>query len=400
MLSGNRLRILSVIDDLYFGGDEYRLLAFGQTLDRNRFDLTLATILRPDAEAHKQHGSLREEFVASGIDVIHLDEVHTFDDSGSRSVVGLLRSGGAFWRRLRKLSRLIRERNIDLLDIHLAPANPLGVMAGLMNSRPSIVTLYQTMGMQSWPLWLSGQFNLCMADRLITDSEVQRDSIQRWTLRRRQLFVIPNGTSLRKSAVTSAQMRTMLGLSTDSRVRVVGQIGGLIPYKGQMVLLDAARLVLQEEPNVEFLLVGYVRGDPGYRDQLHQKAASLGIAGQVKIVSYAGNIADIWKVIDLHVHASLLDSLPNAILEGMSEGKPAVVTRVGGIPDVVEDGKTGLIVPPGDSRSLANALIRVLREPDLSARLGDAARERYLERFRPETMTARLEKCFLALANS
>jgi glycosyltransferase involved in cell wall biosynthesis len=285
-----------------------------------------------------------------------------------------------------------------VLDIHLMPANPLGVVAGLVKSRPTMITVYQTMGMERWLYWLSGQFNLCMADRLLTDSEAQRESIRRWTLRRCTAWVIPNGTSLSESGYTPGEMRTLLGLSADPRLRIIGQISGLIRYKGQMVLLDAAKLVLEQEPDVKFLIVGYVRGDPGYREQLEQRAAALGIAQHVKIVSYAGDIADIWNIIDIHVHASLLDSLPNAILEGMSLGKPAVVTRVGGVPEVIESEETGLIVPPGDPRALATALLRILRDPELGRRLGRAARRRYTSGFQPESMTRKLEQCFLEIA--
>jgi len=398
MPASDKLHILSVIDDLYFGGDEYRLLAFGRTLNRNQFDHTLVTIFSPDSDSEKRHGSLRRSFLESGIDVIHLEESHASEAPRSAGIVQSLRSGATLCRRLKKLCRVIQDRNIDVLDIHLAPANPLGLVAGLIKSRPSAITLYQTMGMEHWLHWLSGQFNLCMADRLITDSEAQKESIRRWTLRRCKACVIPNGTSLRESGFTPAQVRAMLELPADPNVRIIGQISGLIPYKGQMGLLDAAYRVLQQEPNVVFLIVGYVRGDPDYKEQLQQRASALGIAQQVKIVSYAGDIADIWSVIDIHVHASLIDSLPNAILEGMSLGKPAAVAGVGGVSEVIESEETGLIVPPGDPQALATALLRFLRDPELGRRLGRSAYARYHASFRPESMTRKLEQCFLEIA--
>jgi glycosyltransferase involved in cell wall biosynthesis len=103
-------------------------------------------------------------------------------------------------------------------------------------------------------------------------------------------------------------------------------------------------------------------------------------------------------VIDLHVHASRFDSLPNAIIEGMSLGKPAVVTSVGGIPEVVTHGETGLIVPPGDIDGLEGAILRLLDSPAEAARLGAGARRRYEERLRPERMTADMEQLFARLA--
>src|SRR5205814_3717779 len=89
------------------------------------------------------------------------------------------------------------------------------------------------------------------------------------------------------------------------------------------------------------------------------------------------------------------DSLPNAIIESMSLGKPAVVTAVGGVPDAVSNGETGLVVPPGDAQALAGALIQVLQNPSLANRLGRAAMSRHHERYRPELMARKLESCFV-----
>jgi glycosyltransferase involved in cell wall biosynthesis len=401
-----KLHILSVVDDLFFGGGEYRLLAFGQTLDRTRFDYTLVTLLRPDEQLERKYGSLRGQFVESGIEVIHFDGSPVGYWNSSRGLSRIPRSAVSFLRRLLKLRALIRERQIDVLDIHLPPTNPVGVLAGLITSRPTIVTLYQIMGVERWLLWLSCQFNLCMANLLVTDSAQQREAIRQWVVRSRKVRVIPNPTLLSESSFTAAQMRISLELPVDPRIKVIGQISRLIPYKGHMVLLDAARLVLAQEADVAFLIVGYLTGDSSYPRQLNEKSRALGIEARVRFVSYPGNIADVWRAIDIHAHASLLDSLPNAILESMCLGKPAVVTNVGGISTMVENEKTGLVIPAGDPQSLADALLRLLRDPSFANRLGEAARHRYVEKFRPENMTSQLEQLFLevearsALSNS
>jgi len=115
-------------------------------------------------------------------------------------------------------------------------------------------------------------------------------------------------------------------------------------------------------------------------------------------VSYPGPIGDVWQALDIHVHASLMDSLPNAIIEGMSLALPAVVTSVGGIPEMVEHEETGLVVPPDDPASLANALLQLLRHPYQAAALGQAAYRRYRDRYGTEAMTRTLEQLFATLA--
>jgi glycosyltransferase involved in cell wall biosynthesis len=148
-----------------------------------------------------------------------------------------------------------------------------------------------------------------------------------------------------------------------------------------------------------FLVVGYERppGDTIYRKELRQRAIELGIGDRVIIAHYPGAIGDVWSVIDIHVHASLYDSLPIAVQEGMSLGKPAVVTSVGDVATMVENERTGLVVPPGDSDALADAILRLLGDQLTAERLGRAAAQRYLERYRPEVMTRAIEDLFLEL---
>jgi glycosyltransferase involved in cell wall biosynthesis len=194
------------------------------------------------------------------------------------------------------------------------------------------------------------------------------------------------------------EARRRFGLPDDTRTRIIGQIGRLIEAKGQTILLHAAKKILNQGSNVAFLMIGYAVNRQ-YRDTLIQLAHQLGIADHVRIVSYPGSIGDAWKAIDVHVHPSLFDSQPISVIEGMSLGKPAVVTSVGGLPEMVEHGRTGLLIPPGDPDALCAAVLQLLQDPALPIRLGSAARERYAQRHRPEVMARALEKVFLEMIN-
>jgi glycosyltransferase involved in cell wall biosynthesis len=177
-------------------------------------------------------------------------------------------------------------------------------------------------------------------------------------------------------------------------VRIVGQISRFVPWKGQAVLLEAARRVLAEERDVAFLLCG-LPIDLAFRAEMTRRAAALG--DRVRVVSYPGPAADVWRVIDVHAHAALYDSSPIALHEGMSLHRPAVATAVGGIPELVTHEATGLLVPPGDADALAAALLRVLRDPATAERLGAAALARYERDHRPEQMARRTEALFAEL---
>jgi glycosyltransferase involved in cell wall biosynthesis len=127
-------------------------------------------------------------------------------------------------------------------------------------------------------------------------------------------------------------------------------------------------------------------------------AVALRISDRVKICSYPGWIGDVWKVIDVQAHPALSDSLPNAIIEGMSLAKPAVVTNVGGIPTMVEHEITGLVVPPNDENALATALLRIIHDHALAKQLADASFARFSTRYTAEIFTRQLEDLFTELA--
>jgi len=386
--SRRRIHILSVIDDLHFGGDEYRLLTFAQSLNKLRFQHTVLTLMKEDPKTAESYGSMREQYRSAGVRLLDLGQ-RPLGHQPEQWTSKLL----SFKEKVRKLKALIREERVDLLDVHLAPANLACAAATLGTNIPFVVTLYQLTTMQSAKLWLAGQLNLAKAAALITDTDAQASEIRKWLLSTPQIRVIPNGTPVPQPILPREQVLTLLNIPDEPALTIIGQISSLVGYKGHLVLLDAAKQVLERHPECLFLLVGYERRETGYRESLRQRAADLGIAERVKIAGYPGNIGDVWNIIDIHAHASLLDSLPNALLEAMSLRKPSVVTSVGGIPEAIEHGVNGFLVSPGNAEHLARHLLLLLDDPGLRTKLGYAAYATYSGRYRPEVMTGLLEDC-------
>jgi len=390
-----RIHILSVIDDLHFGGDEYRLLAFAQSLDKLRFRHTIVTLMREDRASGDRYGSMRAQYRRAGVGLLDLGQPPIAYE-GRQGASRLL----SFKEKVGKLKALVRKENIDVLDDHLPPANLACAAATLGTGIPFVVTLYQLNTIQSTKLWLAGQFNLGSAALLVTDSNAQASQFRKWLLRSREIRVIPNGTSPPDPVLTRKQVLRLLTIPDEAHLTIIGQISSLVSYKGHLVLLEAAKQVLERHPECLFLLVGYERRERGYRECLLQRASDLGIAERVRIAGYPGPVGDVWNIIDIHAHASLLDSLPNAILEAMSLGKPSVVTSVGGIPEAIDHGVNGFIVPPGNPDLLARHLLLLLDDSDLRMKLGYAAKVTYSRRFRPEVMTRQLEDCFRAVTSA
>jgi glycosyltransferase involved in cell wall biosynthesis len=361
-----------------------------------------------------------QELVEAGVKVIPLGKVQGRTKPLSVRPDQVVRTGTVLCGVLRQLKRIIQDCQVDLIDAHLLVPNIIGSLCGVLTDVPTAITLYGTKVLpdQLQVTATDAQFSLRerqisrgqllmwrtpvrlsleLADVVITDSHARRRDIEAWkTWMKAPVRVIPNGIVPPVPMRTSADIRKEFSLPQSDKMRVVGQISRLIPSKGHRVLLEAARMVLSSNPETFFLIVGY--DAPGaYKASLEQDAIRLGISERVRVLAYPGHIGDVWSVIDIHVHASLHDSLPNAIIEGMSLGRPAVVTSAGGIPELVENEITGLMVPPGNPQELAEALLRLLHEDGTARRLGEAARLRYEAQYRPEIMTRALEDLFTDL---
>ena len=393
-----RLRIASIIGDLPLGGSQNRLLSFARTIDKTRFEHLVITLYRAELSHERQVGSLRPMYAEAGIDVIDLGMKPRVRIRPSPRPHHVVAAGATMSRLVHRLCGAIRERRIDLIDAQHDTATLFGVLAGTLTRRPTTITQYFPTYFDRPGMRLLGKAAYARADAFICDSTANSELINRWLPRpHRRSMVIPNGVPMPVATRTNLEMRGLLDIPVDRSVPVVGQVSRLIPYKGHLVLLRAARAVLAQRPDTYFIFTGYPNEDPTYAETLRQEARDLGIADRVRIVSWPGSIGDIWEVIDVHVHASLHDSLPIAITEGMSLAKPAVVTDVGGVKEMVTHEETGLVVPMNDPEALAAGLVRLLREPATGRRLGAAAQRRYQLGYRPEIMSRALEDLFVDL---
>lgn len=397
-----RLRIVSLVTNLYIAGDSNRLLAYARAVDATRYDHRLLLLVRPDDRSLAQHGPMVDKFEAHGIRIDHLDEPSRASRRRDRGRLRtLFDDARAFPRILRQLRSYFVAQGVDVVDARLSYSILLGAIAGRWAGVPVIVATEY--GQEFWrpPLrWLAGQIAYKLCDALISDSNYRVDSYKKWLwFGHKRAVTIENGIFTPRSQRSPKEMRREFGLPTDERIRIIGQVSRLVPYKGHRILIDAARRVLDADPDVAFLICGYAHV-PNYIDELNAQAKDLGIADRVRIVSYPGPIADVWQAIDVHAHASVYDSSPIAIHESMALGRPAVVTSTGGIPDLVIVDKTGLVVPPGDPAAFADGLLRVLGDVELAQRLGRAARKRFENGFRARVMTDRLHQLFEEILDS
>ena len=170
---------------------------------------------------------------------------------------------------------------------------------------------------------------------------------------------------------------------------LVGNVAALAPHKGQRHLIDAMRLVVRDLPDARLLIMG----DGELRDTLQEQIKHLGLERHVTLTGFRDDALGLMRSMDVFVMSSVTEGLGSAMLEAMACERAIVGTRAGGIPEVIEDDVTGLLVPPRDHEAMAGAIVRLLKDPARRRQMGAAGRARVVSEFSVEALvqsTARI----------
>jgi glycosyltransferase involved in cell wall biosynthesis len=208
---------------------------------------------------------------------------------------------------------------------------------------------------------------------------------------------IPNGIPLPPVAEPGADVRAELGIEPDQPV--IGAVVVLRPQKALEVLLRAAAAIRRRVPEVAVLVVGggdvsHGGTDNPYVRSLHRLSAELGLEGTVRFLGLRDDVPALLKALDVCLLSSDYEGSPLSVLEYMEASRPVVATRVGGVPDIVQDGVTGVLVEPQDPEGLAGAVVGLLRDPERATAMGRAGRERRLAEFTIEAAVGRVEALY------
>jgi glycosyltransferase involved in cell wall biosynthesis len=210
------------------------------------------------------------------------------------------------------------------------------------------------------------------------------DKVKRYANSANQFQVIPYALEIEDYDFSLRGSSTRCRFGIDPGTPVVVMMGRLTQFKGQDVLVRAAALVLRECPQAQFLIAGRPAWGDGenYEQSLTALIAELGLGQNVRLVGFIDHneIPDFIATSSLVVMPSIEEPFGFVALEGMAMARPVVATRAGGVPEFVSDGKVGLLIPPRDHEALAKAILYLLRNPELAADMGRAAR-RHVEQY-------------------
>jgi glycosyltransferase involved in cell wall biosynthesis len=299
------------------------------------------------------------------------------------------------------VARYLRRNRIDVVHASGFYPNVLAVLGAWLAGTPAIIAAVRDMGQ----MWTPAQLRLqrivgFLADAVVTNADAVAERLRGEGWDPKRIEVIRNGIDCRPQPISGPDLRRQLGVAPSTPL--VGMVTRLTRLKGLEDFIDAVAILAPRHPQARFLIVGGPVFDKygvgaDYDQELAQRAARLGLADRVLFLGWRNDAGAILGQLTISVLPSLTEGLSNVLIESLAAGVATVATSVGGNPEVVEEGVTGLLVPPSDPVRLAAAIDRLLADPELAARFGRAGRRRYEERFTIDRMVQQMMRLYRRL---
>jgi glycosyltransferase involved in cell wall biosynthesis len=365
--STRRTRVMHITQDLMVGGLERVIVLLCRTLDRERFE--------PSVLCLRGAGGFAPELVEQGI------PVHVLPWSPEK----------LDYFAFRKVGEVLRERRIDVIHTHNTGPFFHGALGATL---AGVKTHIHTDHARPFPdslRWMVAEHVLShLAYRVVGVSDDTTHNLRHYEkIPESKLATIPNGIDLQPVRTDPARLRQELGISPATTV--IGTAGRLTHQKGMEFLIQAAGLLAPRFPDLTVLIVG----EGSEQNALQEMVRSAGLQDRVRLLGLRMDIPDLLALFDIYALPSRWEGLPMAILEAMAASLPIVASAVGGVPTAVREGVNGLLVPPENPVALAGALEKLLDEPQLRKRMGEAGRKRYEAGFTARQMTRRYERLYL-----
>ncbi len=381
------VRVLRVIARLNVGGPARHVALLNAGMDESqRFRSWLVTGTENPGE-----GTLLDYARARGVEPLVIPEIRGQASFTPRDIVALA-----------KLTALVRRIRPHVVHTHTAKAGFLGRIAARAAGVPVVLHTYHGHVLTGYyghaktrVLQLMERGLARLSDQLIAVSDRVRDDLIQFGVAPAERFrVVPLGLDLAPLFDVRAQrgaLRKELSVAADAPL--VGIVGRLFPIKNHTLFLDAAARLLAEWPTARFVVVG----DGVLRGELEARSRRPDLAGRVLFTGWRHDLATIYADLDVLAISSRNEGTPVSAIEAMAAGCVVVATRVGGLPDLIDDGRTGTLVPADDPAALASAIGRVLGDPERSGPMRAAARVDVQQRFMATRLVADMQELYLEL---
>lgn len=350
-----------------WGGAESNLLSVAKYINRERYNVEMGCLVG---------GRVADIFRSGGLSVTVIDMKNKWDI-------------GAVIR----LVQLLKKKNIDILHTSLYPSNTFGRIAAILARTPVCLTWEQGIA-QYWKLprhvWVDRVLSK-FTDAIVAVSEAVKHSIvEMEKIGESKVKVVYNCVEARVMSPSPNGMAKKIELGLRPEDRVLPYVANFGPVKGHKYFLPAIREVVRIFPDAKFLFVG----EGPLRGEIERDIERLGVKESVLLCGFRRDIPEILSIAEFYVHPSLTEAFSLSILEAMALGKAVVANRVGGIPEVVAEGETGLLVHPRHTETLSMAIVELLQCPSRVKEMGQKGRERALNCFSVEDSARELEKIY------
>ncbi|MEK6235795.1 MAG: glycosyltransferase [Planctomycetales bacterium] len=370
------MKIMHLTSSRFFGGPERQMLGLAESLPPE-FETTFVSF--------SEHGRCRDflrRVEARGFPAIELQ----------RDFPNLL---GA----RREFASLIQQDEPDAILAHGYKANLVGWSAARSASVP-IASVSRGWTAENWKVWCYeglDRFTLPLMDRTVCVSDVQAEMVKRLGVSGSRITTIRNSVVAdRFESPRPEKLAELQRLFPEPRSHIVAGVGRLSPEKGFRVFIRAAEQVVARLPEAGFVIFG----EGPMRFRLQEEIRSRSLESHVVLPGFRDDMDDLFPQFDVFVSSSYTEGLPNVVLESSAAGVPVVATEAGGTPEVLDDGRSGFLVPIGDADALAERTLELLQDRGLRERMGAAGRDRARQGFSFNTQQAEYQDLFVSLASS
>lgn len=372
-----RSRVLFLVGQLGFGGSEGQLRLLVKSIDKAAWELQVLVF----------HPSPNADYVA--------------ELRGAE--VGITTMPSAANGPLSKLvftTRVARRFRPDVIHSWTVHDNPYAAWAGWLSGARvrwgSVRSSTSLPGFRSLPAWYR-RIALRSVQRLVVNSQALVNELHNLGIDWKRLMVLSNCVGPATPCTGPAQSRFFEELGFSAGHPVFGCVGNIRRVKNQALFVRALARVIANDPEARGVIVGdTLEGEEGTRAELEAEIEGLGLGGRVILAGFRPDVPILMSGMAAMCMTSDSEGMPNVVLEAMAAGAPVIATAVGGVPDVVRHGETGQLVEAGDEVALAEAMIRVLEQPDETRRMAAAAREFVQEHRGCAVMARRLEAAYSA----
>lgn len=364
--SKHQIRVLHLIQGLEVGGLEYMVVNLLNGLDMRRYQSSVC--------CYDTLGPLVKSL------------------NGEVEIHHLKRKQGVDYTYSFKLAIFLKRKKIQILHLHNSTAFFYGVIAGKIARVPVIV--YTEHARDVFPdikIRIADKFLSLFTDKVIVVAGYLKKNLIKYEwFNPLKMTTIYNGIDETKFNFESHPTEIREGLGLPENRKIIGIVARLDPIKNHKCLIKAMQLVIKKFSDSLLLIVG----DGSQREELEGLTKNIGLERNVIFLGTRQDVPQLLSIMDIFILSSKSEGLPITLLEAMAASKPIIATNVGGIPEVIENGINGILIPPDNSEAMAEAVLELLKDEEKSKKLGMMARKRFENNFTLPMMVRKYEELY------